>query len=464
MNNIRLVNFRNIKDSGEIELKPLTVFVGKNGSGKSSLLRLFPLLQQSLSAARKGPLLWYHEKGVDFGDFSTTVRNGEKEIKIGFTMEYDRDNEGDGFPVKLLISIIPNEKEHGYDCINNMTLNFLGNDVYFEYKETGKALVSVNQLPPVEVKCADFLFSIFPYFSFEQEYKVVGFQELRDCLSKEGLYKDFIDPSDFIGLTFEQFQKLLEGKEFGYNLKTTYNSIILAYLDSLIVNLTMILNFQVQSLTYIGPFRTAPNRYSRLQNLETKQINKDGSNMAVFVNAMKEKEKEGFNELLRQKYNFELHSESHFGQISLFINKDGKKSNIIDTGFGYSQVMPILLALYTFDLSNQSTRYPFGRGADMLCIEQPELHLHPSMQYTLGESFVESVKDIVSKKNKKKILLETHSRSIIDAVGHAVSLGKINASDVAVYIFNTNGGDAEITRSSFNEDGYLTNWPLGFLD
>lgn len=53
MNNIRLINFRNIADSGEIELKPLTILVGKNGSGKSSFLRLFPLLQQSMEVAKR---------------------------------------------------------------------------------------------------------------------------------------------------------------------------------------------------------------------------------------------------------------------------------------------------------------------------------------------------------------------------------------------------------------------------
>lgn len=62
MNNIRLINFRNIADSGEIELKPLTILVGKNGSGKSSFLRLFPLLQQSMEVTKRDPFLWYNKK------------------------------------------------------------------------------------------------------------------------------------------------------------------------------------------------------------------------------------------------------------------------------------------------------------------------------------------------------------------------------------------------------------------
>lgn len=84
MNNIRLINFRNIADSGEIELKPLTILVGKNGSGKSSFLRLFPLLQQSMEVAKKGPFLWYNEKGVDFGDFNSTVREKAIVYKLAF--------------------------------------------------------------------------------------------------------------------------------------------------------------------------------------------------------------------------------------------------------------------------------------------------------------------------------------------------------------------------------------------
>ena len=465
MNNIRLVNFRNIEDSGDIELKPLTIFVGKNGSGKSSLLRLFPLLQQSFSVAKNGPLLWYHEKGVDFGDFQTTVRHGEKEIKIGFTLSYDKSlcEKAEGFPVKILLSIVRDEKDNDYDRISNMVLNYLGNEVSFDYREKGKAIITVNNAEPKEVRINDSQFSLFPLFSFEEESKVVGFSELRDILSNDGKYTQYTEPSDFIGLSFDDFQELLADKNFSCNLTSTYNGIVLAYQSSFMFNLYMMLSFHVKNITYIGPFRAEPNRYSRLQNLATQQINKDGSNMAVFVNAMKGKDKDEFNKRLREKYNFQLKSESHFGQISLSIIKDGKDVNIIDTGFGYSQLMPVLLALFTFDMSNVLIGNPFG-GEEILCIEQPELHLHPHMQFTLGQSFVDSVKNIAESKSGEKIILETHSRSIIDAVGYSLSKGEIDASDVVVYLFDVVDGLAKITRSSFNEDGYLTNWPLGFLD
>ncbi|HFZ8835876.1 TPA: AAA family ATPase, partial [Salmonella enterica subsp. enterica serovar Bareilly] len=42
---IGIQNFRSFVDRTFIDIKPITVFVGKNSSGKSSLLRTFPLLR-----------------------------------------------------------------------------------------------------------------------------------------------------------------------------------------------------------------------------------------------------------------------------------------------------------------------------------------------------------------------------------------------------------------------------------
>src|SRR5580765_7661401 len=38
LKSFRLKNFKAVRDSGEIEFTPLTVFIGNNGSGKSSIV------------------------------------------------------------------------------------------------------------------------------------------------------------------------------------------------------------------------------------------------------------------------------------------------------------------------------------------------------------------------------------------------------------------------------------------
>ena len=47
MKSFRVKNVKSFKDSGIIEFKPITIFVGKNSCGKSSLLRFPVVLAQT---------------------------------------------------------------------------------------------------------------------------------------------------------------------------------------------------------------------------------------------------------------------------------------------------------------------------------------------------------------------------------------------------------------------------------
>jgi AAA15 family ATPase/GTPase len=73
---VRLKNFRSLVDTGDVELRPITILVGQNSSGKSTFARFFPLLRQSLLTRSQAPLLWFGDD-VDFGNF--------KEVKTSFT-------------------------------------------------------------------------------------------------------------------------------------------------------------------------------------------------------------------------------------------------------------------------------------------------------------------------------------------------------------------------------------------
>jgi hypothetical protein len=65
---ITIKNIRGFTDSASIPLKPITLLVGPNSSGKSTLARLLPLLKQSIETKTKGPILWYGPY-VDFGSY-----------------------------------------------------------------------------------------------------------------------------------------------------------------------------------------------------------------------------------------------------------------------------------------------------------------------------------------------------------------------------------------------------------
>jgi len=71
---IAIENFKSIGGRIEIELKPLTIFVGPNASGKSSILEALPLLVQSI-----GHLL---SKKSEFRKYQIEVLTPEEYVTV----------------------------------------------------------------------------------------------------------------------------------------------------------------------------------------------------------------------------------------------------------------------------------------------------------------------------------------------------------------------------------------------
>ncbi|KZY86050.1 hypothetical protein A3749_09470 [Oleiphilus sp. HI0078] len=93
LHSMRLRNLRSFSDDNKspfIDLKPLTIFVGKNSSGKSSFLRSLPLLRQSVEANTTGPILWFGTY-VDFGAFSEAKKYDCDSDTIYFDFKLDLD-------------------------------------------------------------------------------------------------------------------------------------------------------------------------------------------------------------------------------------------------------------------------------------------------------------------------------------------------------------------------------------
>ncbi|WP_171492826.1 AAA family ATPase [Acinetobacter ursingii] len=84
-------NLRSLRDTCDIEMKPITLLVGKNSVGKSTFARTFPLIRQSCAEEKRAPILWYG-KLVDFGDFKTVVNRSVEDKFIEFSFTVDSKN------------------------------------------------------------------------------------------------------------------------------------------------------------------------------------------------------------------------------------------------------------------------------------------------------------------------------------------------------------------------------------
>lgn len=85
---IKIKNFRSFKDMDYIDIKPITILIGRNSSGKSSFLRTFPMLKQSFEEKTRSPILLYGNY-IDFGTY--------EDIKPNFNNEENKDNYELGF-------------------------------------------------------------------------------------------------------------------------------------------------------------------------------------------------------------------------------------------------------------------------------------------------------------------------------------------------------------------------------
>jgi hypothetical protein len=117
-------------------------------------------------------------------------------------------------------------------------------------------------------------------------------------------------------------------------------------------------------------------------------------------------------------------------------SSEGPKTNIVDLGYGTSQVLPIL---YMIASAPQ-------RG--VFLIQQPEVHLHPKAQAALGTHFVEAYLE-----EKKQFIIETHSDYIVDRIRTAIASGKLKASDVSILFFERGRLETNLTQIELDPHG-----------
>ena len=122
-----------------------------------------------------------------------------------------------------------------------------------------------------------------------------------------------------------------------------------------------------------------------------------------------------------------------------------------DAGFGFSQILPILV------------QGVFSKN-DLICVEQPETHIHPKMQANLAEFFVNTAL------SDKKIegnnwLIETHSELIALRLLKKIRNKEISSEDVAFYYCSPDKDGSILKKLKINEKGeWLDPWPSGFFD
>lgn len=134
-------------------------------------------------------------------------------------------------------------------------------------------------------------------------------------------------------------------------------------------------------------------------------------------------------------------------RYELLIENQGSISNLRDVGVGVSQVLPVIVGAL------------FAEPGHIVIIEEPESHLHPLAQSLLAELFTQ-----ISRERNVQFIVETHSEHLFRRMQTLAAKQKISAAaQMAMYFVEREGKLARLRELELDEFGRVRNWPEGFF-
>ncbi len=451
MKSFKLGNIKAFKETSEIEVKPITLFIGHNSSGKSSLVR-FPLVMKQTVEEQIGPILLYG-KHMDYGNYEDAVYNHDESHNMYFELKYDIDDFA-----KICKRLYPPSYLKKFNLLSKV-LNEKELTVTVEIGKTEKNRIIKGEL---EVKH----FAINADFVNVLQCDLISGNKYQIIVDGEWECDRQLDFTSFIpDISIERFpNKANEESEDGNNYINRDIRLILRALEQLILN-------NKQNISYIGPFRSTPERNYRYREASISQIGAFGENTPEVLASYHRRNDEKFfkrlNSWLENHLEINVAIDEIKGglfRINVIDLKRNCTNNISDVGFGLSQILPIIVQIFMkkeMSIKNRNSRI-YGRYDRLNIIEQPELHLHPSAQADLMDLFIEGCK--IDRYNK--YMIETHSEHLILRLRRRILDGTIDPSDVAIYYVENqdNGlGYSTIHNLNVNVLGDIEGWPDDFF-
>ena len=579
---IGIENFRIFKDYTEFELAPLTVLTGPNNSGKSSFLKLLSLLKNSFSDIISLGYLNFDGGNHNLGSIDKVLNwdldSTQLRIVIDIPLNYfdekfdleliylKRNEDGLLFSFKIfnkeriLLHFFQTDEnlktyqiEDEIDCLFKMDIAYLnkifnsnskinyGNTLYYEYyiiDDENEIVFNETHFEIFEI--IEKLFSKY-YYYFDRDngeginsfigcldsiqYIGSSFDFISERLTLKGskisedLFEEIITEysKDKSANEIDQFKYLLQNFHYDFEkirLRNRNSETYEDYFRKNIENGIKKIIYTIGKIDYVTATRGSKERVLSNYSLneidaiikEFTQINYDGD----FIN-------NAF-QVLGINGKFEVDRLEGVASV-VYLKQDNKKINLVDLGFGYSQILPILIKIILLDRKQEIERYdnvqkspytiddlsqndidvfdqteqiweldqirkkikinPFTLSTDyerakrllfkksgfpILIIEEPEANLHPNLQSKLADILVLAYKTFGI-----HFIVETHSEYLIRKLQYLTAKKEILTDDVNIYYFNADEyvteREKKVKKIKINEFGGLTDsFGPGFFD
>lgn len=406
---IRIKNFKSLRDSGNLEIRPLTLLVGPNSSGKSSLIQFLLLLKQTVESRDFQNPLIFNGTCIELESYQNMIYKNDPNLNLEFTFSF-----GDirGLRTPRISSnrqyhvVFHKEKEN--------RVKILKFEVTPQKKEE-RISVKLNQK--------------------RGRYEIVIQNQTHDL-------HEYLRFSHFYPIPFFYFKEK-KGTESKEELVMRSNEILSStrFFDTIFS----------QGIKYLGPLREYPKRYYGVSGSIMEDVGFKGEKTIEVLNTSR---KEIFSKVQKWIKKFDLAESIKIeplmekGTLVEVLLEDsllGIPFNLYDVGFGVSQVLPIIVEGF------------YAPPSSLILIEQPEIHLHPKLQSEVGDLLIEISKE-------KSLIIETHSEHLLLRIQRRITEGTLKNSDVAIYFFTYTAEGTKVERIRIDDLGRFENWPPGFFE
>jgi hypothetical protein len=410
---------RSFAEFQAIPIRPLTLLVGENSSGKSTFLAV----ASALFDRDRFPLRpSFNEPPFNLGTFETiaTYKGGKYGRDENFTVGFSFGNEGHPHYRKVMGTYVRDRGKpvlsrlHGVSSIGSVEIEVNGNRVNWNM-----TVHSSKGAPPVDVKLRDVrdanekISAVLREGGLSTALLFLINQSRKEWVSAH--FQAILEVANSLDPPFAQTFALAPIRT---RPKRTYDELSEDYSpegDHVPKLLARLLNEETQS---------EPARRVR------EAIIKFGEESGLFRDVEVKKLGKGTDDPF---------------QVQVAIG--GPKVNLMDVGYGVSQALPVIVQSV---LRSQRS---------LLLIQQPEVHLHPRAQAALGTFFAELVAT-----RKDTLLIETHSDYLIDRVRQEVARGTLDPDKVLILFFHKPKIETTVYPIELDRLGNIENAPDHYRD
>jgi len=448
----RWQNFRCFDDTKWVDIKPLTIFIGANNTGKSSLFYPLLILKQTIESKDMKLALKTKGRYVNVGNFTDLIFNHEvdKELKLKIRYHYHKKSDTkkgtkiSDSPPGAIYLIFRQNQESGKTILSEYEVR----DVFDNFLVRRKLGLRDNYNLNFFRKISKEDKNRFLYKIIIKDKPIHFIFEGRTIFNQ--LAKKYVD-THYGKKSTKKEKKKKPSRESKVTIKFTPDD--LSYLIPAFDFASSQIKSLLYNIKYIGPIRKELSRYYEIKSEIPYSVGPKGEFTAdILYHTREGKSLEDINRWL----NFfgvdgnlvcKPSGSEHFS--ILLKNQFGTEINMLDMGFGLSQILPLI------------TQGILMKDEETLIAEQPEIHLNPRLQLNLADFFV----DLVTK-SKKRVIIETHSEYLLLRLRTLIASKKIKPSDIFLYFIEFDNSKSSISKIPIEGNGHIKgkNWPNGFFN